>query len=64
MGFYYYAGSDAVKGLQKVHDKGEKVSKNTLKKLEGVILKRLGGGQPPSFHGMHDPNPMKSKTSS
>ena len=38
MTFAYYAGSDAVKGLQKFHDKGEKVSKNALKKLEGVIL--------------------------
>ena len=36
--FAYYAGPDAVKGLQKFHDKGEKVSKNALKKLEGIIL--------------------------
>ena len=38
MTFAYYAVPDAVKGLQKFHDKGEKVSKNALKKLEGVIL--------------------------
>ena len=38
MPFAYYAGPDAVKGLQKFHDKGEKVSKNALKKLERVIL--------------------------
>ena len=33
MTFAYYAGPDAVKGLQKIHDKGEKVSKNALSKL-------------------------------
>ena len=38
MTFAHYAGTDAVKGLQKFQDKGEKVSKNALKKLEGVIL--------------------------
>ena len=38
MTFACYGGPDAVKGLQKFHDKGEKVSKNALKKLEGVIL--------------------------
>ena len=38
MTFAYYAGPDPVKGLQKFHDKGEKVSKNALKKLKGVIL--------------------------
>ena len=36
--FAYYAGADAVKGLQKLHDKGEKVLKNALKELEGIIL--------------------------
>ena len=36
--FAYYAGLEAVKGLQRFHDKGEKVSKNALKKLEGIIL--------------------------
>ena len=34
----YYAGLDAVKGSQKFHAKGEKVSKNTLEELEGIIL--------------------------
>ena len=38
MTFAYYAGPDAVKGLQTFHDKGEKVSKNALKKLEGIVL--------------------------
>ena len=38
MPFAYYAGPDAVKRLQRFHDKGEKVSKNALKKLEGIIL--------------------------
>ena len=38
MTFAYCAGPDAVKGLQKFNDKGKKVSKNALKKLEGVIL--------------------------
>ena len=33
-----YVGPDAVKGLQRFHDKGEKVLENALKKLEGVIL--------------------------
>ena len=42
MTFAYYAGPDAVKGLQTFHDKGEKVSKNALKKLEVIIL--------PEFH--------------
>ena len=31
MTFAYYAAPDAVKGLQKFHDKGEKVSKKALK---------------------------------
>ena len=35
MTFAYYAGPDAVKGLQKFHDKGKK---NALKKLDGIIL--------------------------
>ena len=38
MTFAYYAGPDAVKGLQKFHDKGEKVTKNALKKLDGTLL--------------------------
>ena len=38
MTFAYYAGLEAVKGLQKFHDKGEKVTKNALKKLDGILL--------------------------
>ena len=38
MTFAYYAGPEAVKGLQTLHEKGEKVTKNALKKLEGIIL--------------------------
>ena len=38
MTFAYYAGPDAMKGLQKFHDKGENVMKNTLKKLDGIIM--------------------------
>ena len=38
MTFEYYAGRDAVKALRRLHDKGEKVSKNALKKLEGIIF--------------------------
>ena len=38
MTFPYYAGPEAVKGLQKFHDKGEKVTRNALKKLEGILL--------------------------
>ena len=38
MTFAYYAGPGAVKGLQKFHDKGEKVTKNALQKLEGILL--------------------------
>ena len=38
MTFPYYAGPEAVKGLQKFHDKGEKVTKNALRKLEGILL--------------------------
>ena len=34
----YYAGPEAVKGLQKFHNKGEKVTKNALKKLDGILL--------------------------
>ena len=32
------AGPEAVKGLQKFHDKREKVTKNALKKLDGGLL--------------------------
>ena len=38
MTFAYYAGPEAVKGLQKFHDKGEKVTKNALKKLDGIPM--------------------------
>ena len=38
MTFAYYAGPEAVKGLQKFHDKGGKVTENTLKKLDGIML--------------------------
>ena len=38
MTFAYYAGPEAVKGLQKFHDKGEKVTKNALKKPDGILL--------------------------
>ena len=41
MTFACCAGPDAVKGLQKFHDKGEKFSKNARKKLEGVILPKF-----------------------
>ena len=36
--FPYYAGPKAVKGLQKFHNKGEKVTRNALKKLDGILL--------------------------
>ena len=38
MTFAYYAGPEAVKGLQKFHDKGEKVTKNALIKLDGILM--------------------------
>ena len=38
MTFAYYAGPEAVKGLQKFHDKGEKVTKNALKKLDRILM--------------------------
>ena len=38
MTFAYYAGPEAVKGLQKFHDKGEKVTKNALKELDRILL--------------------------
>ena len=38
MTFAYYAGPEAVKGLRKFHDKGEKVTKNALKKLDVILL--------------------------
>ena len=33
-----YAGPEGVKGLQKFHDKGKKVTKNALKKLDWILL--------------------------
>ena len=36
--FAYYADPEAVKGLQKFYDKGKKVKKNALKKLDGILL--------------------------
>ena len=38
MTFAYYAGPEAVKRLQKFHDKGEKVTKNAPKKLDRILL--------------------------
>ena len=38
MTFTYYAGREAVKGLQTLHNKGEKVTKNAMKKLDGILL--------------------------
>ena len=38
MTFAYYAGPEAVKDVQKFQDKGEKVTKNALKKLDGILL--------------------------
>ena len=38
MTFAYYAGPEAVKALQKFHDKGEKVTENALKKLDEILL--------------------------
>ena len=38
MTFAYYASPEAVKGLQKFHHKGEKVTKNALKKMDGFLL--------------------------
>ena len=38
MTFAYCAGPEAVKGLQKFHDKREEVTKNALKKLDGILL--------------------------
>ena len=41
MTFVYYAGPGALKGLRGLHDKGEKVSKKALKKLEGIIFPKF-----------------------
>ena len=40
MTFAYYAGPEAVKGLHKFHDKGERVTKNALKKRTGSSCRR------------------------
>ena len=39
MTFAYYAGPEAVKGLQKFHNKGENITKNALKKLDGTCCR-------------------------
>ena len=41
MTFAYYAGPEAVKGLQRFHDKGGKVTKNALKKLLPEFHKKV-----------------------
>ena len=38
MTFAYYAGPEAVKDLQKFHEKREEVTKNALKKLDGIRM--------------------------
>ena len=38
MTFPFYTGPDAVKGLRRLHEKGERLSKNALKKLGGIIF--------------------------
>ena len=38
LAFAYYAGLEAVKGLQRFHDKGEEVTKNALERLDGILL--------------------------
>ena len=37
----YYASPDAAKGVRRLHEKGEKVWKNWLKKLEGIMLPEI-----------------------
>ena len=41
MTFAYYAGPEAVKSLQKFHDQGEQVTKNALRKLDGILVPEL-----------------------
>ena len=36
--FAYYADPEAVKVLQRFYDKGEKVTKNALRKLDRILL--------------------------
>ena len=38
MTFAYYSGADALKDLRQMHQKGQKVTKNSLKKLENVVF--------------------------
>ena len=38
MTFAYYAGPEAVKGVQMFHNKGEKVTRNALEKLDGILM--------------------------
>ena len=37
MTFAYYGGQDAVDGLKAMDERGEKLTKNSLKKLEGIM---------------------------
>ena len=41
MTFAYYAGPEAVKGLHNFNDIGEKVTKNALKKLDGILMQEF-----------------------
>ena len=41
MMFAHYAGLEAVKGLQKLHNKVETVKKNALKKLDGILMPKF-----------------------
>ena len=41
MTFAYHAGPEAVKVLQKFPNKEEKVTKNALRKLDGILLPKL-----------------------
>ena len=38
MTFAYYAGPDAVKGLRRSNEKGEKVLRNVPKSLQGIVF--------------------------
>ena len=38
MTFAYYGAADALQGLTLMHEKGQKLTKNWLKKLEGIIF--------------------------
>ena len=41
MTFVYYAGPEAVKGLQRLQEKRKRLWENALKKLEGIIFPEL-----------------------